>query len=250
MLNFNIKGKLSQTLEITLQPGEVVKSEPGAMIYMESGIEMEGKIFEHKDDTSFFEKIKGVAKRFISGESLRIVYYKNVSDRPKKIALAPSFMGEIAGIQLEKGEKFIVQSGGFLAGTPDIDISVELVKNVFTGIFGGDGFILQKLVGPGIIFINSFGTLHEIELNNETLYVDNSALVGYTEGIKEEIEQVHGLSNIFLSGEGLTNIKLSGKGTAYIQNIDLDTFANEIASKISVPSGRKDNNDGLISINF
>ena len=242
MLNFEIKGNDIQTLEIILKPGEIIKSQPGSMIYMQSGIEMEGKIFDNKKG-GMLSSIGNVFKRLLSGESLSMVYYKNISNEEKKLGLAPDFLGQIVGFQLKQGENFYLQPGSFLAGTEEIDISIEIVKNVGAGLLGGDGFVLQKIVGPGIIFVNGFGNIQEIELNNETLYVDNDSLVGFSEGIEYSVETVKGVKNIFLSGEGLTNVKLSGTGSVYVQNTSMEKYLKKLGNMLSsFEDSNSDNN--------
>ena len=242
MLNFEIVGNDIQTLKVVLEPGEIIKSEPGAMIYMQPGITLEGKIFD--SGNNFLSKLGNTFKRVLSGESARILYYKNESKQRQSLALAPEIMGQIIPLQLEKNEPFYVQSGGYLASTNNVDISIEIVKNIGTGILGGNGFILQKLVGPGIIFINGFGNIQEIELNNETMLVDNNSLVAFSSGINYEIEFQQGLKNIFLSGEGLTNVKLSGTGTIYIQN----TKFYKLAEKLSQYTTTSSNNNPIENI--
>lgn len=239
-MKYTIQGNDFQFVEIILEPNESIKAEPASMIYMDDGIEMETKFFD-KEDGGFFSKLGHTLKRAISGENLAISYFTNVTNSEKKIAFSAELPGQIIPIEIN-GNEFLLQQGAYLCSTPHIDIDIEMTR-VKTGFFGGEGFILQKVSGEGVVFANACGGIKKIELNNETIKVDTGGLVGFSKGIDYDIEFVKGFKNIFFSGEGLTLAKLSGTGVVYVQSMPFRRFVNKIynaiASKITKPEGER-----------
>jgi len=243
-MEFEIKGNDFQFVEVLLHSGESFKSEPGAMLYMEDGIKMDTKFFD-KQEGGFFSKLGHTLKRVITGESLAMTYYINTSDVCKKIAFSAEIPGKIISIEIGK-EEFLFQPDAYLCSSPDVDIDIEVTR-IKTGLFGGEGFILQKLTGKGIAFVNACGTIEKIELNNETIKVDTGSLVGFSKSIEYDIEIVKGLKNVLFSGEGITLTKLSGTGIVYIQSMPFKRFANKIYNAIA-PKLTKTNGESSVDI--
>ena len=237
MKNYEIIGNDLQMVKIYLKPNESVKSQEGAMNYMSSGIVMETKILD-KNNGGFFSKLGHTLKRVIAGESLSMVYYTNESDKEEVIAFSGEVAGQIVPIKLND-EEFTVQQGAYLCSEKNIDITFDMQK-VKTGLFGGESFIMQKLKGSGLVFINAGGFVEKIELNNETIKVETGSLVGFSSEITYDVEFVKGFKNILFSGQGLALTTLSGTGIVYIQSMPFGRFANKIYQALA-PKFNNDN---------
>ena len=227
-MKYEIKGYDFQYVEVTLAPGETFKSEPGAMMYMEDGISIDSKFFDNGGD-GFFSKLGNAMKKVISGESMVSAYYTNESARERKIAFSADVTGKIIPIEL-KGKEYFFQGDSYLCSTPDVIIDFAVTK-FSTGIFGKEGFVLQKLKSEtdnGIVFINAGGTIEKIELKNEKIKIDRGSLVGFSEGIDFSVEMVKGFKNGLFAGEGLMLGILEGTGEVYVQSMPFKRFATRI----------------------
>ena len=226
---YHIKGNDFQYVELLLEPNEEFKSQPGAMMYMSPDIEMESKILDSKEG-GFFSKLGGALKRVISGENLALAYFKNISSKPQKIAFSAEYAGKIIPLRLHR-EEFYLQPDAYLCSSVDIEIDISMTK-ISTGLFGGEGFILQKLKGTGIAFVNAGGSIEKIDLLNETILVDTGSLVGFSNGIDYNVKKVKGFKNILFSGEGFTLTELCGTGSVYIQSTPFKRFANKVYEEL------------------
>ncbi len=195
ILDYTIYGDDLQLVEIQLDPNEGVRAEAGTMIYMEQGIEMQtgtgGGIF------------KGVERMF-TGESFFITTFLNTVDGVKRVAFAAPYPGKIVPLDLTAlGGKFICQKDSFLCAARGIEIEIAFSKKIGAGIFGGEGFILQRLVGDGLAFAHAGGTIIEKELAaGEILSVDTGCLVAFAPTIDYDIQMVKGFTNALFGGEG------------------------------------------------
>jgi len=228
-MTYNIEGNDFQYVKLLLEPNEEFKSQPGAMMYMSPYIEMESRILDSKEG-GFFSKLGGALKRVISGENLALAYFKNTSSEPQKIAFSAEYAGKVIPLELN-GEEFYLQPDAYLCSSVDIDIDISVTK-ISTGLFGGEGFILQVLKGKGIAFVNAGGTIEKIDLSNETILVDTGSLVGFSSGINYNVRRVKGFKNIFFSGEGIALTELSGTGTVYIQSTPFKRFAYKVYEEL------------------
>jgi len=226
---YKIEGNDFQYVKVILEVGEEFKSQPGAMMYMFPYIEMESKILDSKKK-GFFSKLGGALKRVISGENLALAYFKNTSLEPQRIAFSAEYAGRIIPLEL-KGEEFYLQPDAYLCSSVDIDIDISVTK-ISTGLFGGEGFILQVLRGKGIAFVNTGGSIEKIDLSDETILVDTGSLVGFSSGINYNVRGVKGFKNIFFSGEGIVLTELSGTGTVYVQSTPFKRFAHKIYEEL------------------
>jgi uncharacterized protein (TIGR00266 family) len=247
-IDYHIYGEEMQYVEIELDPQEGVIAESGSFMMMEDGIKME-TIFGDgsQKDSGFFGKILGAGKRILTGESLFMTaFYNNISGK-KKVSFASPYPGKIVPIDLMGyGGKFICQKDAFLCAAKGVSIGIEFSKRLGRGLFGGEGFIMQKLEGDGMAFVHAGGTLAEKTLQpGETLRVDTGCIVGFTQDVDYDIEFVGGIKNSIFGGEGLFFAKLRGPGKVYIQSLPFSRLADRVIA--SAPkAGGKDRGEGSI----
>lgn len=219
-------------MEIELDPGEGVRAEAGTMTYMEDGIEMQtstsGGIF------------KGL-KRTITGESFFITSFINNGSAKSHVGFAAPFPGKIINLDLETlGGSFICQKDSFLCAFQGIDIEIAFTKRLGAGLFGGEGFILQRLEGAGLAFVHAGGTVIEKDLApSETLRVDTGCLVAFAPTIDYDIKFVGGFRNALFGGEGLLLANLRGPGKVFLQSLPFSRLADRIKAALSVQTGEK-----------
>ncbi|MBE2281224.1 MAG: TIGR00266 family protein [Ignavibacteriaceae bacterium] len=238
-VDYEIFGDDLQLVEVELDPGETVIAEAGAMCYMDSGITFEAKMGDGTEAGGFFSKLGGAAKRVLSGESVFITHFTHSGQGSgkKRVAFSAPYPGKIIAVDLDTfGGTLYCQSSSFLAAAKGTQISIALTKKLGAGFFGGTGFILQKLIGDGMVFIHAGGTIIKKELNHETLIVDTGSLVAFTEGINYDIQAAGGIKSMFLGGEGFFLTTLSGTGTVYIQSLPFSRLVGEIISRVPKPS--------------
>ncbi|MCO4821635.1 MAG: TIGR00266 family protein [Flavobacteriaceae bacterium] len=247
-IDYTIYGEEMQFVEIQLDPQEGVVAEAGSFMMMDDGVKME-TIFGDgsQNDDSFMGKIFGAGKRILTGESLFMTMFYNAMHGVKKVSFASPYPGKITPIDLtEFGGKFICQKNAFLCAAKGVSVGVEFSKRMGRGLFGGEGFIMQKLEGDGMAFVHSGGTMAKKVLQpGEVLKVDTGCIVGFTKEIDYDIEFVGGIKNTVFGGEGLFFARLQGPGTVYIQSLPFSRLADRILA--SAPkSGGKDRGEGSI----
>ncbi len=231
-IDYKIIGDDMQVVEIELDGGEGVRAEAGAMLYMDQGIEMQtstgGGLF------------KGF-KRMVTGESFFITTFLNRAKEKKKLAFAAPYPGKILALDLSPfGGKIISQKDSFLCAARGIEIEVAFAKKLGAGLFGGEGFILQRLEGDGMAFIHAGGTLLERELaEGEALAVDTGCLAAFSASIDYDIQFLGGFKNALLGGEGIFLARLEGPGRVYLQSLPLSRLADRIieASRLRYAPG-------------
>jgi uncharacterized protein (TIGR00266 family) len=222
VIEYTIYGDDLQMVEIQLDPKEGVRAEAGTMIYMEKGVEMQtgtgGGIF------------KGVERMF-TGESFFITNFLNNADTVKRLAFAAPYPGKIIPLDMTAlGGTFICQKDSFLCAAQGIEIEIAFSKKIGAGLFGGEGFILQRLVGDGLAFAHAGGTIIEKNLaDGEVLSVDTGCLVAFSPTVDYDIEFVKGFTNVLFGGEGLFLAKMTGPGKVYLQSLPLSRLADRIA---------------------
>ncbi len=232
-IDFNIIGDDVQLVEIELDPQEAVRAEIGSMLYMESDIEMQtgtgGGVF------------KGL-KRMITGDSFFISSFLNVGRQKRKVAFAAPYPGKIININpAHYGGSFFCQKDGFLCADQGIEINVAFTKKFGAGLFGGEGFILQKLEGDGHTFIHAGGAIIKRELAaGETLRVDTGCLVGFSPIVSYDIKFVGGFKNALFGGEGLFTATVTGPGVVFLQSLPLSRLAGRIMSAAGSFGGREE----------
>lgn len=221
MIDYRVLGDDMQVVEIFLDPGEGVRAEAGAMLYMDQGIEMQtstgGGLF------------KGF-KRMLTGESFFITTFLNNSKEKRKLAFAAPYPGKILPLDLGLfGGRILCQKDSFLCAARGIEIEVAFTRKLGAGLFGGEGFILQRLQGDGLAFVHAGGTLLERDLlAGEVLMVDTGCLAAFAEGIDYDIQFAGGFKNALLGGEGIFLARLEGPGKVFLQSLPLSRLADRI----------------------
>ena len=223
IIDYTIYGDDLQMVEIELDPQEGVRAEVGTMLYMEEGINMQtstgGGLF------------KGV-KRMFTGESFFITTFQNLGREKKRVSFAAPYPGKIVPLDLAQlGGTFLCQRDSFLCAASGTEIEVAFQKKLGAGFFGGEGFILQKLVGDGLTFVHAGGTIIEKDLaQGEVLKVDTGCLVAFAPSVDYDIEFVGGFKNALFGGEGLFLAKMTGPGKIYLQSLPLSRLASRITA--------------------
>lgn len=246
-VDYEIIGSSMQLVEVELDPQETVIAEAGAMAYMEDGIGFEARMGDGSEvDDGFFGKLMGAGKRIITGESLFMTHFTNVGQGKKRVAFAAPYPGTILAIDLaEIGGQLTAQKDSFLAAAMGTRIGIRFSKRIGTGLFGGEGFILQAIEGDGKAFIHAGGTVIRKELKGETLRVDTGCLVAFSQGIDYQIERAGSLKSMFFGGEGLFLATLQGHGTVWLQSLPFSRLADRIIA--SAPRhGGDDKGEGSV----
>ena len=222
-IDYRIMGNDIQVLEVELDPHETVIAEAGAMVYMEQGIEFETKMGDGSNpNQGFLGKLMSAGTRLITGESLFITHFTHRGPGKGHVAFSAPYPGTIVPIDLQAlGRALIVQKDGFLAAALGTRINLHFNQKLGSGIFGGEGFLLQKLTGDGMAFVHAGGTVIEKRLNNETLRVDTGCVVAFEEGIDFSIQTSGGLKSMIFGGEGLFLATLSGTGRVWLQSMPI-----------------------------
>ncbi|HEX6985040.1 MAG TPA: TIGR00266 family protein [Planctomycetaceae bacterium] len=236
-VDYEIHGADLQVVEVTLDPGETVVAEAGAMNYMEEGIRYETRFGDgSKPDQGFMGKLFQAGKRMLTGESLFMTHFTNEGRARAKVAFAAPFPGRIIPIDLaEVGGELICQKDSFLCAALGTEVSLAFNRKLGTGFFGGEGFILQRLRGDGKAFLHAGGTVVRKELNGETLRVDTGCLVAFSPGIDYDIQMAGGLKTMVFGGEGLFLTTLRGRGTVLLQSLPFSRLADRVLAH--APSG-------------
>jgi len=247
-IDYTIHGEEMQFIEIELDPQEGVVAESGSFMMMEDNITME-TIFGDGSNQSkgVLGKLFSAGKRLLTGESLFMTIFTNAGQGKRKASFAAPYPGRIIAIDLlEYGSKFICQKDAFLCAAKGVSIGIEFSKRLGRGLFGGEGFIMEKLEGDGMAFVHAGGTIHKKELQaGETLRVDTGCIVGFTQHIDYDIEFVGGIKNTLFGGEGLFFARLCGPGTVFIQSLPFSRLAQRVLA-LAPRTGSKTRGEGSI----
>lgn len=221
-IDYKIFGNDIQVLEIELDPNETVIAEAGAMIYMEDGVQFEAKMGDGSNPSQgFFGKLVSAGSRLITGESLFMTHFTHRGHNKSRVAFSAPYPGTILPIDLRtvRNNSLIAQKDAFLAAALGTKLSIHFNQRFGSGLFGGEGFILQRLQGDGMTFIHAGGTIVEKQLNNETLRVDTGCVVAFEEGIDFSIQRAGGLKSMIFGGEGIFLATLRGTGKVWLQSM-------------------------------
>lgn len=235
-IDYKIYGDDLQFVEVELDQGETVVAEAGAMMYMEEGINFEAKMGDGSNpEEGFFSKLVGAAARKISGESVFMTHFTNTIPGKKHVSFAAPYPGKIIPVDLANtGGELFCQKDSFLAAALGTKLSVAFTKRFGAGLFGGEGFILQHIVGDGRAFLHAGGTIVKKQLNGDKLLVDTGCLVGFTKGVDYSIERAGNLKSMVFGGEGMFVASLSGHGTVLLQSLPFSRLADRVI--MSAPS--------------
>ena len=244
VIDYEISGDDMQFVEITLDPNEVVVAEAGGMMYMTQGIKMETVFGDPSKQQGFLGKLLDAGKRMVTGESLFLTTFGAVSNKREKVAFAAPYPGRIIPMQLDRlGGEIICQKDAFLCAARGVQIGIAFQKKILAGLFGGEGFILQRLTGDGLAFVHAGGTIHKVQLTpGETLRLDTGCLVAMTPDVNYDIQMVGGIKNSIFGGEGLFLATLTGPGTVWVQSLPFTRLAGRILANI----GPKDKGEGSV----
>ncbi len=226
VIDYQIFGDDLQLVEVELDPGEGVRAEAGTMTYMENGIEMQtdtgGGLFQG-------------FKRMVTGESFFITTFLNNSQQKSRVAFAAPYPGKIVPFDLDTfGGQVLCQKDSFLCAARGTEIEVAFTKKLGAGLFGGEGFILQRLVGDGMVFVHAGGTVIRKDLAaGENLRVDTGCLVAFSTTVDYDIQTVGGFKNALFGGEGLFLARLTGPGTVYLQSLPFSRLVDRIKAGIT-----------------
>ena len=230
-IDYKIFGEEMQFVEIELDPQEGVVAEAGTFMMMDDNIKMNTILGDGSNqETGLLGKIFSTGKRILTGESLFMTVFTNDGFGKKQISFASPYPGKIVPIDLtEFGGKFICQKDAFLCAAKGVSIGIEFSKKLGRGLFGGEGFIMQKLEGDGLSFIHAGGTMAKKVLQpGEVLKVDTGCIVGFTQDVDYDIEFVGGIKNTVFGGEGLFFASLKGPGTVYVQSLPFSRLAGRV----------------------
>ncbi|OBS53252.1 TIGR00266 family protein [Methylosinus sp. 3S-1] len=239
-LRFEIKGHEMQFVEIELDPGRACVAEAGAMMFKEAAVGME-TIFGDgaQEDSGLLGKLWRGAKRALSGSTLFMTRFTNNGYSPARAAFAAPYPGKILPLRLDLlGGELLCQRDTFLAGAPGVAIDIAFQKKIMTGLFGGEGFIMQRLSGNGIVFVHAGGAVVERELApGEELHVDSGCLVAQTATVSFDVVPVGGVKSMFFGGEGFFFARLVGPGHVWLQSMPFSRLVGHIASRMPSSGG-------------
>jgi uncharacterized protein (TIGR00266 family) len=234
-IEYRIVGDDLQYVEVELDPGEATVAEAGGMMYMDDGVEME-TIFGDgsQKQGGLLSALAGAGKRLLTGESLFMTVFLNKTTQKKKVAFGAPYPGKILALHLaELGGELIAQKDSFLAAAKGVTIGIAFQKKLGVGLFGGEGFIMQRLQGDGWAFVHAGGTLHERTLAaGELIRVDTGCIVALQPAVNYEIEYVGKIKSALFGGEGLFFATLRGPGKVWLQSLPLSRLANRIVQAV------------------
>jgi uncharacterized protein (TIGR00266 family) len=236
VINYKIFGDDLQLVEVELDPGEGVRAETGTMTYLEDGIEMQ---------TGTSGGLMAGLKRAVTGESFFISSFVNTGKKVAHAAFAAPYPGKIIPLDLATvGGRFLCQKDSFLCAAQGIEIEVAFTKRLGAGVFGGEGFILQRLEGQGLAFVHAGGTIIEKDLAaGETLRVDTGCLVAFAPSVDYDIQFIGGFKNALFGGEGLFFARMTGPGKVYLQSLPFSRLADRILA--AARFGRSEQSKGV-----
>lgn len=231
-IDYRIFGEEMQYVEVELDPNETAIAESGSFMMMDEGVQM-ATIFgdgSKQQTGGFLGKLVSAGKRVLTGESLFMTTFTNMAHGKKRVSFASPYPGKIIPLDLmQLGGRVICQKDAFLCAAKGVSVGIALQRKLGTGIFGGEGFIMQKLEGDGMAFVHAGGHVFERELQpGETLKLDTGCVVAYTQSIDFDIQFVGGIRNTIFGGEGLFFATLRGPGKVWIQTLPISRLASRI----------------------
>jgi uncharacterized protein (TIGR00266 family) len=243
-IGFTVHGHEMQFVDVELDPGESAVAEAGAMLYMTQGIEMETVFGDGSDAAQqggVVGALLGAGKRLLTGESLFITVYTNRGSGLEHVAFAAPYAGKIVPLDLAKlGGEMICQKDSFLCAARGVSIGIAFQKKLGVGLFGGEGFIMQRLSGDGLCFAHAGGTIHALDLSpGETLRVDTGCLVALQPSVSYDVQYVGKIKTALFGGEGIFFATLRGPGKVWLQSLPLSRLADRIYKAAPQTGGRR-----------
>ncbi|MFN3523266.1 MAG: TIGR00266 family protein [Phenylobacterium sp.] len=241
-IDFEIKGQELQFLEIELDPGESAIAEAGAMVWKDATVGMTTVFGDGSGgaDAGFMGKLLGAGKRLVTGESLFTTVFTHNGQGKAKVAFAAPTPGSILPLHLgQVGGQLICQKDSFLAAARGVSIGIAFQRRMMTGLFGGEGFIMQRLEGDGWVFVQMGGTVVERELApGEQLHVDTGCLAAYTPSVDFDLVAAGGIKSALFGGEGLFFARLTGPGKVWIQSLPFSRLAGRMLAAAGSMGGQ------------
>ena len=240
VVDYEIFGNEMQYVEVELDPGEAAVGEAGVMMYMQAGIQMDTVFGDGAQQGGLFGKLMGAGKRLLTGETLFTTVFQNTATSKQRVAFAAPYPGKIVPIDLSAlGGTLLCQKDSFLCAAKGVSLGIAFQQKLGVGLFGGEGFIMQKLDGDGLAFIHAGGTLMERTLApGETLRVDTGCVVAYQPSVDFDIQYVGKIKSALFGGEGLFFATLRGPGKIWLQSLPLSRLANRIIASAPAAGGR------------
>lgn len=230
-IDYQVHGDDMQFVEVELDPGEAALAEAGAMMYMEDGIEMETIFGDGSKATSgFLGALMGAGKRLLTGESLFMTVFLNRSGTKRRAAFGAPYPGKIIPVHLAQiGGALIAQKDSFLCAAKGVSVGIAFNKKIGAGLFGGEGFIMERLEGDGWAFMHAGGTIHQRQLGpGESLRVDTGCIVAFQPTVNYDIQFVGGIKSALFGGEGLFFATLRGPGHVWLQSLPFSRMADRV----------------------
>jgi uncharacterized protein (TIGR00266 family) len=248
MVDYEIFGNEMQYVEVELDPGEAAVGEAGVMMYMQAGIQMDTVFGDGSQQGGLFGKLMGAGKRLLTGESLFTTVFLNTASSKQRVAFAAPYPGKIVPMDLRAlGGTLLCQKDSFLCAAKGVSLGIAFQKKLGVGLFGGEGFIMQKLDGDGMAFVHAGGTLMERNLApGETLRVDTGCVVAYQPSVDFDIQYVGKIKSALFGGEGLFFATLTGPGRVWLQSLPLSRLANRIILSAPAAGGRSAEQGSLL----
>ncbi len=246
-IDYQIFGDDMQYVEVEVDPNEMVVAEAGAMMYMTSGIQMEARFGDpSKRGQGLMDKVFTAAKRKITGESLFMTTFTGTGPGKQRVAFAAPYPGKIIPMDLAQlGGELLCQKDSFVCAARGVQIGIAFTKRFGAGLFGGEGFILQRLAGDGIVFVHAGGTLSHRRLPaGESLRIDTGCIVAFQASVHYDIQFVGGIKNTLFGGEGLFFATLTGPGDVWLQSLPFSRLANRVIAASRI--GRRRKGEGSI----
>ncbi len=230
-IDYHIYGEEMQYVEVELDPQETAVAEAGAFMMMDDGIQMQTIFGDGSQQQSgLLGKLFSAGKRLLTGESLFMTAFTNSGNGKKRVSFASPYPGKIIPLDLSLlGGRITCQKDSFLCAAKGVSISIEFQRKLGAGLFGGEGFIMQKLEGDGMAFVHAGGHVAERTLQQgEILKIDTGCIVAFTQGVNYDIQFVGGIKNTFFGGEGVFFATLQGPGKVWIQTLPISRLAGRI----------------------
>jgi uncharacterized protein (TIGR00266 family) len=223
-LDYTIQGDNLQVIRIRLQPGQELFAEAGKMVYKQPQVAWETRM----SGETLGEKLLGALKRKLMGESLFLTYFR--ASAPGEVGFAGSYPGRVQAFDLKPGQNIFVQRDAFVVAQSSVQLNIAMVKRLGAGFFGGEGFILEQLTGPGTVFIHAGGDFVEFTLGaGESLQIDTGCIVAFDETVDYDIQLAGGIRTALFGGEGLFLATLTGPGRVIVQSLTLQKMRRELA---------------------
>src|SRR5215203_3566795 len=230
-IDYQIHGDAMQYVEVELDPMEAAVAEAGGMMYMDDGIEMETIFGDGSQANSgIMGALMGAGKRLLTGESMFMTVFQNRGMGKKKVAFGAPYPGKIIPVHLaEIGGELLAQKDSFLCAAKGVSLGIAFTKKLGAGLFGGEGFILQRLQGDGLAFVHAGGTIVQKDLKpGETLRIDTGCIVAFQPSVAYDIQYVGKIKTALFGGEGLFFATMRGPGRIWLQSLPLSRMANRI----------------------